>query len=76
MKVSNTKVERIVKDVSTIVTTGGGRNFTMCGEIVDGILSLKSVDAVFYEKDEFEMLNENLSLKIKMVAFEAMKTLQ
>jgi hypothetical protein len=49
MKFSNSQVERITKDVSTITTLDDGKEFTLCGEIVNGEIDIDSVNIVFHE---------------------------
>lgn len=76
MKFSNTQVERITKDVSTIVTLEDGKEFTMCGEIVNSEMDFQSVGVAFHELKEFNTLNEDLAYKIKVMAFNEMKRLR
>lgn len=69
MKTENTHVSRIVKDISTLVTLEDGKEFTMCGEIVNNDIDIDSVGVVYYESSEFSKLDEELCNQIKQAAF-------
>jgi hypothetical protein len=69
MKAKNSRVERITKDVSTVVTLESGKEFTICGEIIDKVLDFQSVDVAFYQAKEFRELTDEDTYRIKVAAF-------
>jgi len=73
MKVSNSQVSRITKDVSTVVEDDNGKEFTMCGEIVNGELDIDSVGVTYYESNEFDKLSEVEVQSFKLAAFNEFK---
>lgn len=73
MKVSNSQVSRITKDVSTVVEDDNGKEFTMCGEIINGELDLDSIRVAYYESREFDKLSEVEAQSFKIAAFNELK---
>lgn len=73
MKVSNSQVSRITKDVSTVVEDDNGKEFTMCGEIINGELDLDSIGVAYYESREFDKLSEVEAQSFKIAAFNELK---
>lgn len=73
MKVSNSQVSRITKDVSTVVALDNGKEFTMCGEIVNGELDIDSVGVAYYESNDFDELSEVEAESVKKAAFNELK---
>jgi hypothetical protein len=75
METINSQVSRIVKDVSTTVILDNCREFIICGEITDGILNFESIGVVFYQTSEFDLLDEDLKYKIRIIAFNELRRL-
>ena len=73
MKVSNSQVTRIAKDVSTVVEDDNGKEFTMCGEIINGELDFDSIRVAYYESREFDKLSEVEEQSFKIAAFNELK---
>ena len=73
MKVSNSQVSRITKDVSTVVEDNNGKQYTMCCEIINGELDLDSVGVTYYESKEFDKLSEVEAQSFKLAAFNEFK---
>ena len=73
METRNTKIERKVFDINTIVVMPSGKEFTMCGEVVNGVVKMDSVDIVFWQKENFELMNETVQESVKETAYAEFK---
>ena len=67
MKTKDFKINRITKDISTVVVLEDKTEFIMCGKIIDGILR-SSIAPVFHQDDEFHNLSEEIQNEIQDAA--------
>lgn len=56
MKTKDTNINRTTKDISTMVVLDDGKEFIMCGEIINSVLR-SYIAPVFHQNDEFENLD-------------------
>jgi len=65
METSNTEVFRTTKNISTLVTLSDGKEFIMCGEIINDEIDIKSIGVTYYQSKEFDKLSEEDAEKVK-----------
>ncbi len=73
MKASNTKIGKVIENITTKITLENGKTFLMCGEIVNNNLIRSSITPSFHQLTRFNKLPDEIKRTLIQTTYREFK---